>query len=203
MMKALGAAKVMTLAGTASTASTASSAAEKPVSKNHRYLIERTFPPNALDGVDAAAKQSVNANNSTVQVTWEKSYANADKTKTYCIYRGPNEAAVREAAKLNGLPVDNVTEIPLDYKPEPAGAVHEIASGKQRYLVTRRGDVAFHDVNDGKFGVRLITAYLTPDKRSSHAIYEASDFGSVERAAKAGGASFESITAIPETLYPR
>ena len=199
MMKALGTATAMTLAGTASSAS---SAAEEPVSKNHRYLIERTFPPNALDGVDAAAKQSVNANNSTVQVTWEKSYANADKTKTYCIYRGPNEAAVREAAKLNGLPVDNVTEIPLDYKPEPAGAVHELASGMQRYLVTRRGDVAFHDVNDGKFGVRLITAYLTPDKRSSHAIYEAPDFGSVERAANASGAPFESITAIPETVYP-
>ncbi len=197
MMKALCAATAMTLAGTAS------NAAEEPVSKGQRYLIERTFPPNALDGVDAAAKQSVNANKSTLQVTWEKSYANADKTKTYCIYRGPNEAAVREAAKLNGLPVDNVTEIPLDFKPEPAGAVHEIATGKQRYLVTRRGDVAFHDVNDGKFGVRLITAYLTPDKRASHAIYEAPDFGSVERAANASGAPFESITAVPETLYPR
>jgi hypothetical protein len=171
--------------------------------RGQRYLIERTFPPNALDGVDAAAKQSVNANNAVVQVTWEKSYANAGMTKTYCIYRGPNEAAVREAARLNGLPVDNVTEIPLDYKPEPAGAVHEIAAGKQRYLVTRRGDVAFHDVNDGKFGVRLITVYLTSDNLTSHAIYEAPDFSSVERAAKASGAPFESIAEIPQTLYPR
>ena len=58
----------------------------------HRYLIERTFPAGALDGVDAAAKRKVNANNATLDVTWEKSYANADKTKTYCVYDGPSEA---------------------------------------------------------------------------------------------------------------
>src|SRR6188472_3519482 len=82
----------------------------------HRYLIERTFPAGALDGVDAAAKKKVNENNATLDVTWEKSYANADKTKTYCVYDGPSEAAVREAAKLSGMPVDNVTEIPADIK---------------------------------------------------------------------------------------
>jgi hypothetical protein len=83
----------------------------------HRYLIERTFPAGALDGVDAAAKRQVNANNGTLGVTWEKSYANADKTKTYCVYTGPSESAVREAAKLNGLPVDSVIEIPETLDP--------------------------------------------------------------------------------------
>ena len=75
--------------------------AAEPSQATHRYLIERTFPPGALDGVDAAAKKKVNENNATLNVTWEKSYANADKTKTYCVYDGPSEAAVREAAKLN------------------------------------------------------------------------------------------------------
>jgi len=46
-------------------------------------------------------------------VTWEHSYANADKTKTFCIYTGPSEAAIREAAARNQLPVDSVTEIPV------------------------------------------------------------------------------------------
>jgi hypothetical protein len=46
-------------------------------------------------------------------VTWERSYANAEKTKTFCIYNGPSEAAIREAAKRNNLPVDTVTEIPV------------------------------------------------------------------------------------------
>jgi hypothetical protein len=80
---------------------------------NRRYLITRTFPAGALDGVDAAVKKQVNENNRAVDVTWERSYANADKTKTFCIYNGPNEAAIREAAKRNNLPVDTVTEIPV------------------------------------------------------------------------------------------
>ena len=62
----------------------------------------------AIDGVDAAAKQKVNATNKSLDVNWEKSYVNAEKTKTYCVYTGPSEAAVREAAKRNGLPVDVV-----------------------------------------------------------------------------------------------
>src|SRR4030095_1902612 len=88
--------------------------------------------PRALDCVDAAAKQKVNANNKSLDVSWEKSYANADKTKTYCVYTGPSEAAVREAAKLNGLPVDVVTEIPVDIKAEPRGAVQQIDAGQRR-----------------------------------------------------------------------
>lgn len=78
-----------------------------------RFLIQRTFPAGALDGVTPAAKKTVNDNNSSLGVTWEHSYANADKTKTFCIYTGPSEAAVREAAKKNSLPIDSVTEIPV------------------------------------------------------------------------------------------
>lgn len=83
----------------------------------HRYLIERTFPPGALDNLDAATKARVNANNASVGVRWVKSFASSDRTKTYCVYEGPNEAAIREAAVLNGLPVDSVTEVPIDLTP--------------------------------------------------------------------------------------
>lgn len=198
MMKAIAAATVMTMG-----AGSACTLAAEPAATQHRYLIERTFPEGALDGVDDNVKAKVNANNASLGVGWEKSYANASKTKTYCIYNAPSENAVREAARLNGLPVDHITEIPLSFKPEPIGAVQKLAPGHQRFLVTRRGDVAFHDVNDGKFGVRLITSYLTEDKHSSYSIYEGPDIASVEQAAKASGAPFETIAAIPETLYPR
>jgi hypothetical protein len=77
-----------------------------------RYLIQRTFPAGALEGVTPEVKKVVNDNNKELGVTWEHSYANADKTRTFCIYTGPSEAAVREAAKRNSLPVDSVTEIP-------------------------------------------------------------------------------------------
>lgn len=83
----------------------------------HRYVIERTFPVGALEGLDDAAKARVNQNNASVGVRWIQSFANADKTKTYCIYEGPSELAIREAALLNKLPVDSVTEVPVDLAP--------------------------------------------------------------------------------------
>ena len=46
---------------------------------------------------------------------------------------------MRDAAKLNGLPVDSVIEIPADIKAEPRGAVQHIAAGNHRYLVKRAG----------------------------------------------------------------
>jgi hypothetical protein len=84
----------------------------------HRYLVERTFPAGALAGLDAATKARVNARNASVGVRWVKSYATADKTKTFCIYEGPSEQAVRKAAALNHLPVDRVIEIPVTLLPK-------------------------------------------------------------------------------------
>ena len=102
--------------------------AAEPVAKNdgpaqqpaatHRYLIERTFPAGALAGLDAATKAKVNSNNASLGVRWVQSYANADKTKTFCVYEGPSEAAVRKAAQLNGLPVDSVMEVPVTLLPK-------------------------------------------------------------------------------------
>ena len=196
MMKAFCAATAMTIAGSSM------GAAADPAQNTHRYLIERTFPAGALDGVDAAAKKKVNENNATLNVTWEKSYANADKTKTYCVYDGPSEAAVREAAKLSGMPVDNVTEIPADIKAEPRGAVQQIAKGNHRYLVKRSGAAGAMASSDKKYGVTLLTSYATADKQDSFWVYEAPSYSAVESAAKAAGAPFESIAEIPETLYP-
>ena len=198
MMKVICAATAMTIAGS----SVAAGNAEKAPTI-HRYLIERTFPVGALDGVDAAAKQKVNANNSTLDVTWEKSYANADKTKTYCVYTGPSEASVRDAAKLSGMPVDSVVEIPSDIKAEPRGAMHKISAGNHRYLVKRPNSANVNGAGDAQFGVKLLTSYGTADKRDSFWVYEAPSFSAIESAAKASGAPFESIAEIPETLYPR
>ena len=83
-----------------------------------RYLIERTFPAGALAGLDAATKAKVNSNNASLGVRWVQSYANADKTKTFCVYEGPSETAVRKAAELNGLPVDSVMEVPNTLLPK-------------------------------------------------------------------------------------
>jgi hypothetical protein len=79
-----------------------------------RYLVERTFngglaiPANA-SGVLAC--QAVVDGNATHQVTWIHSYVTPDREKTFCIYDGPNPAAIQAAAETNGLPVDSVTEV--------------------------------------------------------------------------------------------
>jgi hypothetical protein len=102
----------------ASDAPSSSVSTQKASGAMHRYLVERTFPRGALDGLDAATKEKVNANNASVGVRWIRSYATADKTKTFCIYEGPSEEAVRKAAVLNGLPVDRVAEVPVTLLPK-------------------------------------------------------------------------------------
>lgn len=80
---------------------------------NHRYIIERSFPAGALNGLNADAKAKVNQTNAKYGVKWLMSFATGDKTKTFCVYEGPTEAAIREAAKANHLPVDSITEVPV------------------------------------------------------------------------------------------
>jgi len=194
-MKSFCVAMAMTMAAAAALAAA-------PAPETHRYLVERTFPAGALDGLNAEIKQKVNANNQSVGVTWEKSYANANKTKTYCVYDAPNEKAVHDAAKLNGLPVDSLVEIPADLKAEPRGAVQKIKAGNQRFLVKRAGAANVKGGGNAQFNVVLLTSYATKDRSTSFWVYGAPSFSAVESAAKASGSPFESIVEIPETLYP-
>ena len=90
-------------------------AAPKP--GQHRYMVVRTFPAGALDGLDAAGKKQVNITNASKAVRWVYSYANADKTKTFCIYEGPSEQAIRDVASANKIPVDYIVEIPVVLSP--------------------------------------------------------------------------------------
>ena len=89
----------------------------------HRYLIMRTFPAGALDGLDQAAKNKVNATNAKYHVKWLKSYATADKNMTFCIYEAPDEQAIRDAAKANGLPVDQIFAVPVTLMPHSKDVV--------------------------------------------------------------------------------
>lgn len=77
-------------------------------------MVERTFPAGLqipINDDGAQAMQNVVAKNATSGVTWVHSYVSADKKKTYCIYDGPNESAVRESAEKNGLPIDSVQPV--------------------------------------------------------------------------------------------
>ena len=84
----------------------------------HRYLIERTFPAGALAGLNAEGKTRINATNAKYGVHWKMSYANAEQTKTFCIYEAPSEQAVRDAAAANNISVDTVMEVPVTLLPK-------------------------------------------------------------------------------------
>jgi hypothetical protein len=79
-----------------------------------RYLVERTFVDGLHIPISAEGEQAcslVNDRNSDLGVTWVHSYVSEDKTKTYCVYDGPNPEAIRKAAERNSLPVDRITKI--------------------------------------------------------------------------------------------
>ena len=107
------------LAGTAAkpAAADAAPAVHVPKAGMHRFMVVRTFPAGALAGLNADGKKAVNACNATHGVRWVHSFANADKTKTFCIYEGPNEQAIRDAATANKIPVDDIIEIPVVLMP--------------------------------------------------------------------------------------
>lgn len=90
-----------------------------------RYLVERTF----LDGLaipmtEEGAKgcMGVVRRNTDDDVTWIHSYVSADRSRTFCVYDGPDPEAIRRAAERNDLPVDRMTEVrvldPYFYWPE-------------------------------------------------------------------------------------
>jgi hypothetical protein len=79
-----------------------------------RYVVERTFPEGLQVAVaDGGAEfcGSVVTRNSEQNVTWLHSYVSQDKRHTFCIYDGPSPEAIRKTAGLNGLPVDQITQV--------------------------------------------------------------------------------------------
>jgi predicted dinucleotide-utilizing enzyme len=190
------------------------SAALQPNDNAHRYLVERTFPPGALAGLDAATKEKVNANNASVGVRWLHSYANADKTRTFCVYEGPSEAAIRKAATLNALPVDSVTEVPVDLDPGTQAHSEEAAGENHRYLVERTfapgaldgldaAGKAKVNTTNARFGVHWVTSYANADKTKTYCIYEGPSAAAVRKAASANAIPVDAVTEVPVTLLPK
>ncbi len=91
------------------------------------FLVERTF--NCENGLGLPGSQDplkvhldFTANNARAGVTWIHSYITPDRQRSFCLYEGPSPEAVRQAASLNGLPVDRINEVrsadPYTIQPE-------------------------------------------------------------------------------------
>lgn len=79
-----------------------------------RYVVEREFAAGLVVPInDEGAKACLKVvdANLTDGVTWVHSYVSTDKTKSYCIYDGPNPEAIRRAAGKTNLPVEKISEV--------------------------------------------------------------------------------------------
>jgi hypothetical protein len=79
-----------------------------------RYVVERTFTDGLHIPIGAAAPDvllEVVERNADAGVTWLHSYVSDDRTKSFCIYDGPDPEAIRKTATRNDLPVDHITEV--------------------------------------------------------------------------------------------
>jgi uncharacterized protein DUF4242 len=79
------------------------------------FVIERQFAEQLQ--FDAAAAAVIKQINDSTGVNWLFSFLSADRKKTYCLYEAPSAEAIREAARLAGLPADVVVEV-SELRPE-------------------------------------------------------------------------------------
>jgi hypothetical protein len=79
-----------------------------------RYMIERDIPAIGamsiveLCGAARASNHGIEQIGTDIQ--WQHSYVAANKT--FCIYLAKDEDAIQKHAKLSGIPVTRITEIP-------------------------------------------------------------------------------------------
>lgn len=96
------------------------------------YVIERNFA-DKLDTAIESSKQTfediVKAND-IAGVDWLFSFLSADRKKTYCLYESASPDAIREAARLAGVPADEIIEVSELVRPESYG----LPGGKSEIL---------------------------------------------------------------------
>lgn len=79
-----------------------------------RFVVERSFPHGLVVPLDEVGRRmcaSIVAVNAVCAVTWICSYVHVNGRKTWCLYEGPTEEAIRDAADRNGLPATRITEV--------------------------------------------------------------------------------------------
>jgi hypothetical protein len=82
-----------------------------------RFLIERTVGTLTPEQIDAGSRRSIEVLGTMSDVVWIRSYYSDAEGKIYCEYEAPNAEAIREHARLAGLPVDRILEVSLELSP--------------------------------------------------------------------------------------
>jgi hypothetical protein len=82
-----------------------------------RYIIERSASGLTREELTAAGKRSVAVLAGMPEVRWIRSYVSDVEGKIYCEYDAPSIEAVREHARLAGMPADVISEIAFEINP--------------------------------------------------------------------------------------
>ena len=88
-----------------------------------RYVIERNIDSAALgkllqEDLQAAGRNSIEAARGIPGLVWIRSYISVAEGKIYCEYEAPNPEAIREHARIAGLPADKISEVAMEVSPE-------------------------------------------------------------------------------------
>jgi hypothetical protein len=83
-----------------------------------RFVVERT-----MEGVTKEQLQEVGRRSNEVLEDlsggrWIRSYGSEVDGKVYCEYDAPSEEVIREASRRAGLPVDRISEISIEIRPD-------------------------------------------------------------------------------------
>jgi hypothetical protein len=81
------------------------------------FMIERQFAERLQLGEQAV--QQILEVNEEIGVQWLFSFLSADQKKTYCLYEAKDPDALREQARVLGLPADVIVEV-QKIQPPPA-----------------------------------------------------------------------------------
>ena len=82
-----------------------------------RYIIERDVGEIDLDALPAVGRKSNEVLAEMDDVVWIRSYISQAEGKIYCEYDAPNPEAVKEHARLAGLPANKISEITMEIEP--------------------------------------------------------------------------------------
>lgn len=83
-----------------------------------RYIIERNVAGLSREQIPESARKSKEVLAGMTGVVWIRSYISEVEGKIYCEYDAPNVDAIREHARLAGLPADRISEVAMEISPE-------------------------------------------------------------------------------------
>lgn len=82
-----------------------------------RYIIERNVGRLTPEEIETGGRRSNEVLIGMPGVVWIRSYISDAEGKIYCEYEAPNIEAIREHARLAGLPTDRISEVSLEISP--------------------------------------------------------------------------------------